>query len=85
MATDRERRRKLAQALLDGSARRVDTVELCNLILAEPEHEGPLTDAELAALGALSITEAIDKEIHPTRRVTSKRLRAELERRGVLP
>lgn len=52
-----ERIRELATAVLDRSARRVDTVELCNLVLAAPGREGPMTDGELAALGALAIAE----------------------------
>ena len=79
-----KRMRELAQAMLDGCAREADRLELCNLILAEPEHEGPLTDGELAALGALANAEALAEHLEQHPNDAAKRLRHELESRGVL-
>lgn len=132
MANDRERKRELAQALLNGSGRNCDTLELCHLILADPEepsattevqvaikaaaqrlyeaivrhtgvdlpsdiceqimreamadqkHEGPLTDGELQALGALSMAEALTEYLEQWPNDAAKRLRAELAHRGIL-
>jgi hypothetical protein len=86
--------RELAKALLNGSGRSVDTLELCSLILAEPEHEGgqtdgepavrPLTDAEMFAVGLLAIAEETGADKAGPWFTSTGNLRAELERRGVL-
>lgn len=77
-----DRMRELATAIMDGSARPAEVRALAQWVLDDADR---YTDAELQALGALSITEAIEKEVHPTRRVTANLLREELKRRGVLP